>query len=524
MLRKCQWLWCSLFLFTTHAFGFQAIPPAGPPACGPVRSQHAAAPAVVPASARLASIGGQGAVCQCSFCRQQRRLQQQQSSTRPVPSVAPALAVRQTPVVSPGMQGRAVRPVSYTQEIVQPSMDAGVEYQYTGPSSQVYDSEYSVIHDGFAEGSSCCGSCSNGCCTSASSNCCCEQSGWWLSAEALYWWTSPSDVPALLTTSPAGTIQAESGILGLPGTTVLAGGGTVFGKGTPGLRFRGGRDFCDGLGIDGEFFALARETDDSFFSSNGDPILGRPFFNTLTGLQDAQLLGFPDLATGSLRARMDTRLYGAAIHLYRIADEDGSCRKDAFSAVVQAGPRFLNLKDGFVAEEFATRDNYYHITDLFQTENTFVGGEIGLQLRHRLNRFFWQVGGRQALGATQQELDVAGMTQQTSPAGTLVNATGGLLAQRTNSGHWSRNRFSAVPQLDLNLGWTTRWGWDITAGYSLLFWNNVLRATEQIDSTLNPNLFQLETIPLTGASRPAHFLRESDYLAHGITFGIEKRW
>ena len=66
--------------------------------------------------------------------------------------------------------------------------------------------------------------------------------------------------------------------------------------------------------------------------------------------------------------------------------------------------------------------------------------------------------------------------------------------------------------------------WTVSVGYSLLYWGQVLRASEQIDPVLNPGLLPPEQVPLTGELRPQTLLHESNYVAHGITIGLEKRW
>ncbi len=130
---------------------------------------------------------------------------------------------------------------------------------------------------------------------------------------------------------------------------------------------------------------------------------------------------------------------------------------------------------------------------------------------------------RLAIGATKQELDVSGQTSVTQ-AGITTTNSGGFLAQRTNSGNFDRNRFTLLPQFDVALGYKMTDTWTASVGYSLLYWGQVLRATDQIDPVVNPGLLPPEQIPLTGDLRPEARLHQTDYLAHGITIGLEKRW
>jgi hypothetical protein len=127
------------------------------------------------------------------------------------------------------------------------------------------------------------------------------------------------------------------------------------------------------------------------------------------------------------------------------------------------------------------------------------------------------------LGVTKQRLIVNGQTIATQ-AGATTTTEGGFLAQRTNSGTFRDSRFTLLPQFDVSLGYQVTDTWRATVGYSLLYWDNVLRASEQVDTTINPGLLPPEQNPLTGDLRPQTLMDDSGFLAHGINFGIERRY
>lgn len=79
----------------------------------------------------------------------------------------------------------------------------------------------------------------------------------------------------------------------------------------------------------------------------------------------------------------------------------------------------------------------------------------------------------------------------------------------------ARNRFSLIPQFDISLGYKMTDTWTASVGYSLLYWSQALRATDQIDPVLNPGLLPPAQVPLTGDLRPQVLLHESDYVAQG---------
>jgi hypothetical protein len=63
-------------------------------------------------------------------------------------------------------------------------------------------------------------------------------------------------------------------------------------------------------------------------------------------------------------------------------------------------------------------------------------------------------------------------------------------------------------------------------GYSFLYWTHVARPGDQIDRAVNPTQLPLSTTApqLTGPARPAPVLRDTDFWAQGISFGVEFRY
>ncbi len=364
----------------------------------------------------------------------------------------------------------------------------------------------------------------------------------WFGAEALIWHTSSTSLPPLVTTSENGTQQLDAGVIVRPATQILYGGNNIFTGMHGGFRLRGGVNFdqCGVSGMDAEFFMLGTRLEEYHADSNGDPILARPFLNT-TGLNDSQLVAFPDLASGTIDIATRSRLNSAAIHyrevFWKECDPGSPCPDNcwrsgprSFSLGFQMGPRFVSLRDSFGVNEQLTANqntnaagNVYEIQDSFRTKNQFLGCELGLFGTHQRRRWSLDGGVRLGIGATKQQLNVSGQTVVTEN-GVSTTSPGGFLAQRTNSGSWEHNRFTLLPQFDVGLGYQMTNTWRASVGYSLLYWGNVLRATEQIDPVINPGLLPPEQNPLNGDLRPSTLLHESSYLAHGITIGLEKRW
>src|SRR5262249_15174735 len=79
------------------------------------------------------------------------------------------------------------------------------------------------------------------------------------------------------------------------------------------------------------------------------------------------------------------------------------------------------------------------------------------------------------LGSTAEVVDVAGSTVIAPPGQVPTVGNGGLLAQPTNSGHFSRDQFAVVPEVGINVGYQVTEHLRAFVGYSFLYWSNVAR-------------------------------------------------
>ena len=66
-------------------------------------------------------------------------------------------------------------------------------------------------------------------------------------------------------------------------------------------------------------------------------------------------------------------------------------------------------------------------------------------------------------------------------------------------------------------------------GYNFLYWSNVIRPGDQIDTVIDVNRVPRFVppgviVPDAGVQRPAVLFRETDFWAQGINFGVQYRW
>lgn len=355
------------------------------------------------------------------------------------------------------------------------------------------------------------------------------QSRLFFRGEYLLWDVDGMESPPLVTTSPVGTTQSAAGVLGQEGTQVLFGGGELNDGTTGGYLFSGGLWLTQlgNIAVEAEYFALSEQDDRYNGSSDGAFILARPFFDVSQGTQSAQLLSFPGVANGTIGIQTESELRSYLINARIGLCPQGHCRQclqtDKTDWII--GYRNIRLRDSFAAQETLTSQlagspGSIVISDRFQTTNQFDGLQLGVVHRMMLNRAYLESSLRVAIGKNEQTLRVGGTTT-IDDNGSVSNFDSGFLAQRTNSGLHRRDEFMMVPELGIRLGVQLTSRLHATIGYSALYLPNVIRATEQIDTDINPGLFPVENNPLVGGLRPRVLFTQTDYLAHGLHFGGE---
>lgn len=362
-------------------------------------------------------------------------------------------------------------------------------------------------HNPYPAEDTCCPSGQCGCCSH-----CCKRMDIWGSAEFLLWWSKGTVTPPLVTTSPNGTPQADAGVL--PGADVLFGGSYLGDEDQAGGRITLGiwLDEEHDTSIVGRFYGVGGASDRFERSSDGDPILARPFFNVLLDQNDALLVAFPGLTTGSITASLTNDFFAAESYLQIMLQRDCNRRID-----VVAGYQFARLDDWLQIDSSSILLQQggiqADVRDRFSTQNQFHGGLIGV--RAQMMRGCWSIDtlAKVGIGVNRQEVTIAGRTILDGAA----TASGGLLAQDTNIGTYQRDKFAAIPELTINLRYHFNPCFSVHAGYSVLFFQDVVTSGRQIDTGVN--LTQLGG-PLLGEARPAFEFDDEYYWLQGINFGV----
>src|SRR5262245_37421473 len=353
-------------------------------------------------------------------------------------------------------------------------------------------------------------------------------------AEYLHWWTRGQRIPALVTTGPVTTPEDIRGALGAPGTQILFGNERLDALGQSGGRFTAGYwfDDCCQTALEGSYFFLGQGSQNFLATSDQFPVLARPFFNVNTGTQDRQLTASPGTSpgdifnlTGQISVRMPTFLQGAELNLKRRCLE--TCNLEVNGLV---GFRYLNLQEGLVIQEngqslravegtdLFNPGTLFQVRDSFGTRNNFYGGQVGASAEWKRDRWFVDGSVKVALGVTHQSLAIDGGQVFIAPDGTASAFTGGPLAAPSNMSHFSGSRFSSARQVGVKLGYQINDNVRVFVGYDFLYWSDVLRPGDQVDTVINvtqvPN-FCLNSAfcPPSNAQRPAVLFRNSNFWA-----------
>lgn len=359
---------------------------------------------------------------------------------------------------------------------------------------------------------------------------CCQRN--WLDVDFMLFFSGGYNVPALVAGSVPGTPRPQVGILGDPATSILLGNEDVGDDGLFGARIEFGRwlDNAGNTALVGSLFGFGNETLSTFPADPND-IVSRPFFNVDPNVNalDAELVNYPGIVSGSIDVLSDTNLVSGAVGLQRRlfcctnpADRCSGRRFDGF-----LGFRSFSFDENLVITErlFAAgglipAGTTFDVVDRFETENQFIGVEVGLSSIWQRQRWTFELGGRLALGNLDQDFIIDGATTVTVPNQPAVLQPYGILAGTSNIGTYERDQLGVLSQLNAEVGYQLSYRWRVTAGYSFIMLNDVVRPGDAID--LNVNGTHIDpNIPDSGPNLPAFSWVSETLSLHGFRAGFE---
>lgn len=344
-------------------------------------------------------------------------------------------------------------------------------------------------------------------------------------AEVPLYWRRAAGPPALVTTAPDTTAQAVAGRLGDPNTQILLGNAPLSDVVHAGFRITAGtwlrQDRYYGLLF--RYWNAGDKNDTVSFSSNQNQILARPFLNTTTGtgVQDTQLIAFPNQSTGNISVSTGSQVYGLNIMLRRLAYQDRFTRIDWLygyqhvsideSLTIDTNTLVTgNQNPALTGASIAVRDR-------FATQNDFNGVTYGFMGNRELGCLRLESMFRLGLGNLRRQANASGSTTTTSAAGASATDSQGLLARNTNSQPFKDDTFTVLPEVGFNVAYRIRTGLDFNVGYNYMLVPKVLQASRQIDKDLAVNLSD----PLTGSLDPQLDIEQRKYWLHSLGLGLQ---
>ncbi len=340
-------------------------------------------------------------------------------------------------------------------------------------------------------------------------------------AEYLMWWTkdSPERVPLV-----------TNGLLSQPGTQLIMGGSDIDLGRHDGARLTLGYWLTDDhvWGVEASGFYLPTVKRRQTVSSSGAPgsvHLVVPFFDPTRNAEAFTDVSSAGEFSGTATQRLRSRLWGAEGSVVIGLANPGPWRVDLLGGI-----RYLNLSEGF---SFQTSSpdlppgpvTVFRTKDVFDADNDFYGGQIGLRGRYLWGRFTADATVKVAVGVMRQHIDIGGsLTTNVFSPPIVQTFAGGIFAQPTNIGSHGRNVIAVVPEAGVNVGFRlTDWA-SIVVGYSFLYASDVVRPGNQIDRVINPTQSQAISLnnpaPLAGAARPSFRSQSSDFWAQGLNAGV----
>jgi hypothetical protein len=164
--------------------------------------------------------------------------------------------------------------------------------------------------------------------------------------------------------------------------------------------------------------------------------------------------------------------------------------------------------------------------DNFRTTNTFDGGQIGLRgvLSYQKWSLFTDL--KLAVGVTQSTLTIEGNStlNEGTTGRVLQTLPGGVLALPTNSGSRSENLVSIIPEVNFTVSYQLNSHFRFFAGYNALFWSQVIRPGDHINSTLDSRQIPTDqnyTAGVAGLSPSFPGLVNRNFFAYGFSVGVE---
>jgi hypothetical protein len=366
----------------------------------------------------------------------------------------------------------------------------------------------------------------------------------WYSGEYLLWWSKPERLPPLVTVN-ANDLPTLTSL----GTRVLIGGQTPDSPSTGGgrliLGWAVGPGNLMGFEIGYQFLGTQTTTDRARGATSGvqTPILGRPFINPLTGVEDVSIIASPS-QLGEVAVSHSIRVQG-----WELIGLANLYHGILVKVHALAGYRYFQVNEGLrVQQTTAFYGAYAHPTantlpglvptarylsslaDQFDAHNRLHGALFGFRSEIERGAFYAQLDTKVTLGRSVEVVKISGQRQEVIylPGGGQIESItpNGILGQPSNTGRFARGVFAVLPEAALRVGFKFGERSRAFVGYNFVYLSQAVRAADQIDRMVNltqvgqPNPLAL----MLPNVRPQVLFDRSDFWVQGLSFGLEWRY
>ncbi len=343
-----------------------------------------------------------------------------------------------------------------------------------------------------------------------------DQVGRWVRLDYLISWRRGTRIPALATTSSAGTSLEDAGVLGLSTTSSLLGTNELNDGRQPGGRIDFGR-WIPGTetAIGARFYGLADAGSRLTFT---DAIVTRPFFNIDAAEQQSLPVNYPSSESGILTIESASEMFGSDVYIMRPWRSTGRARINFLT-----GYQFSRFSESISIHSISTNldgrngipiGTQLEVRDAFRTSNEFHGWLVGLTSEIDGGNYTLSFLAKVGIGGVTHRISTSGSTTITDPGGG-TSTTNGLLVAASNQGTFEQSRFTTIPEFSARYTRHLNDALDFSVGYSLLYWGHAVQPGNQIDLNVDS----------TGNSgQPTMPFKIEHYWAQSLSMGITLRY
>lgn len=262
--------------------------------------------------------------------------------------------------------------------------------------------------------------------------------------------------------------------------------------------------------------------------ATGGGTINRPYINSLNGQPANVAISTPGALNGTATARSTMDLWAIEGNLRRQVCGFGFGHID-----VLGGFRYLSMRESLAVE---TLDNSPVLAggagqafgiDQFDTENEFIGGQLGVEGEFQFQRWYVNPWGKCGVGVNRSFIRIAGNRVLPGPGGAPTVVSGNVLALPSNIGTDRANDIAFLPEVGVNVGIRLTNNLRFGLGYSALALINAVRPGDQVVNTVNLTQLQLPGVPPAPVQPFAPLyngMRDSVFFAHGLNANFEFRW